>query len=97
VKTARVGYYDQQTREYQFHQLDQPMEILNLAGNVSLKDGEPIVHAHITLADENGNAYGGHLAAGTVVFACECLVQELVGDELNRGLDEQTGLPLWKS
>jgi predicted DNA-binding protein with PD1-like motif len=97
VKTARIGYYDQQTREYQFQQLDRPMEILKLAGNVSLKDGEPIVHAHITLADENGKAYGGHLATGTVVFACECLVQELVGDELNRGFDKQTGLPLWES
>ena len=97
VKTARIGYYNQTTREYQFAQLDQPMEILKLAGNVSLKDGTPMVHAHITLADEEGKAWGGHLAPGTVVFACECLVQELNGDELNRAFDEQTGLPLWKN
>ncbi len=96
VKKATIGYYDQNTKTYNFFELDRHLEITNLLGNVSLKDGEPIIHAHITLADEKGNAFGGHLAAGTEVFACEFCLTSFEGPAFNRGLDKQTGLPLWK-
>ncbi len=96
VKKATIGYYDQDTKTYDFFELDRHLEITNLVGNVSLKDGEPIIHAHITLSDEKGNAFGGHLAAGTEVFACEFFLTSFDGPEFNRGLDEQTGLPLWE-
>ena len=95
VSKARLGFYNQQTREYQFFTIDQSLEITKLVGNVSLKDGNPIVHAHITLADKTGKAYGGHLAAGTVVFACEFILEAFEGPILERGFDEETGLPLW--
>ena len=54
------------------------------------------VHAHITLADENQKSYGGHLAAGTIVFACEVVIYSFKGPEFMRDYDEETGLPLWK-
>ena len=95
VQRARLGFYDQQSREYQFFVLEKPLEITKLVGNVSLKDDNPFVHAHITLADETGNAYGGHLAGGTVVFACEFILQAFDGSVFKRGFDEATGLPLW--
>jgi predicted DNA-binding protein with PD1-like motif len=95
VQRARLAFYDQQTREYQFLELDQPLEIIKLVGNVSIKDRKPMVHAHITLADEAGKAFGGHLAPGTVVFACEFILQAFEGPVFERGFDEQTGLPLW--
>ncbi len=96
VSRARLGFYNQQTREYQFFELDQPLEITKLVGNVSIKDGKPMVHAHVTLADEAGKASGGHLAPGTIVFACEFILQAFEGPVFERGFDEQTGLPLWK-
>jgi predicted DNA-binding protein with PD1-like motif len=96
VQRARLGFYNQQTHEYQFHVVDQPLEITKLVGNVSLKDGNPFVHAHITLADKTGNAYGGHLAPGTLVFACEFILEAFDGPILERVFDEVTGLPLWK-
>jgi len=95
VQKARIGFYNQQTREYQFSELDQPLEILKLTGNVSLRDGAPMVHAHITLADQEGKAHGGHLADGTIVFACEFILQVLHGPQFERGFDQETGLPLW--
>jgi predicted DNA-binding protein with PD1-like motif len=95
VQRAHLGFYDQHTREYQFLALSQPLEITKLIGNVSLKDGKPFVHAHVTLADEEGKAFGGHLAPGTVVFACEFIIEVFDGPVFERGLDEETGLPLW--
>ena len=95
VKKARLAFYNQETHEYQFFQIDRPLEITKLGGNVSLKDGHPFIHAHITLSDKAGNAYGGHLAAGTVVFACEFKLEVFDGPSIKREFDEATGLPLW--
>jgi uncharacterized protein len=96
VRKARLGFYDQQKREYQYFVIDQPLEITKLIGNVSVKDGNPFVHAHVTLSDKEGKAYGGHLAPGSVVFACEFILETLEGPALERGFDEPTGLSLWK-
>jgi len=95
VQKACIGYYDQKQREYKFKTLDTALEILNLSGNISLKDGTPMVHAHITLADDKGRAFGGHLAAGTIIFACECMVEKFDGQAFMRSYDEETGLALW--
>ncbi len=95
VSRAKIGYYDQTERTYGFHEIAEPLEILTLVGNVSLKDGEVMVHAHVTLAHEDGRAVGGHLAAGTEVFACEYMIEAFDGAPLLRSNDEETGLPLW--
>lgn len=95
VQKAVIGYYHQDKREYEFLTLDQHLEILNLTGNISIKDGSPMVHAHITLADAKGNAVGGHLSPGTIIFACECIIESYEGVILERGFDDETGLPLW--
>jgi len=96
VTRARVGYYDQEKREYYFLELDQPLEILALVGNVSLKDGRPMVHAHVTLGDNTGRTWGGHLGEGTPVFACEFALYEHLADQvLTRQYDPETGLTLW--
>jgi len=95
VQKACIGYYDQTLRAYRFNTIDAPLEILKLSGNISLKDGAPMVHAHITLADDKGRAFGGHLAPGTILFAGECLIEAFDGPAFRRVYDGQTGLMLW--
>ncbi|MCP4178157.1 MAG: DNA-binding protein [bacterium] len=95
VKKARLGFYDQNKREYAFSEINKPLEITKLIGNISTKDAKPIIHAHITLSDETDKAFGGHLTPGTIVFACEFIIQSFDGPEFSRGFDEETGLPLW--
>ena len=98
VSQARVGYYNQEERQYYFLDLERPLEIVSLIGNISLKDGEPMVHAHVTLSDGDGRAFGGHLADGTLVFACEFTIQEYQSvTPLVRQMDDPTGLFLWPS
>ncbi|MFH1037165.1 MAG: PPC domain-containing DNA-binding protein [PVC group bacterium] len=96
VQRARIGYYDQESRRYRESVIEKRMEILSCLGNISCKADEIVVHAHIALAGENGQAMGGHLCVGTVVFAAECLLCELRGEPLKRVYDEITGLSLWK-
>ncbi|MFZ5452624.1 MAG: PPC domain-containing DNA-binding protein [Thermodesulfobacteriota bacterium] len=96
VSRARVGYYDQEERKYYFLEMDQPLEILALVGNISMNEGQPTVHAHVTLADTAGRSIGGHLGEGTPVFACEFAIYEHLADQdLARQDDPETGLRLW--
>lgn len=96
VKRATLGFYDQQNKKYSSINIDKPLEILHCAGNISIKDGSPMVHLHITLGNETGAAHGGHLLPGTIVFAGEAVIEELLGPELVRDDDPQTGLTLWR-
>lgn len=96
VTKARLGFYDQAKQVYEYLDFDQPLEIVTLMGNVSLKDGKPFVHAHVTLADHQGRCFGGHLVEGAPVFACEFVVKEYRSETaFKRGLDTPTGLALW--
>ena len=92
---ARIAYYDQGKREYNEIERTGHFEILSLIGNVSIKDGKPMCHAHIICGDERGATFGGHLAQGCTVFACEVVIIPLQGEPLVRGYDEETGLTLW--
>jgi predicted DNA-binding protein with PD1-like motif len=96
LQRARLSFYDQATQRYQEFSVDEPVELVSLLGTVSRRDGATAVHAHAALAGHHGGCIGGHVAPGCVVFACELVLQELVGEPLERAHDEQTGLPLWR-
>ncbi len=96
VEKAVIGFYNQQKREYEHMEYVQELEIVSCVGNISRRDGRPAGHLHITLGDNQGRLFGGHLVPGTVVFAGEFFMQELVGPRLNRTFDQDTGLPLWE-
>lgn len=70
-----------------------PLELTSISGNISLKDGNPFVHCHVTVSsgEEDGRAYGGHLLEGCIIFSTgELAVAELSGVELMRVHDEET-------
>lgn len=95
LKRAKLGFYNQVKKEYQEIKLDSPYEIACCIGNISIKEGNPFVHAHAVLADKNGNTKAGHLLEGKV-FAAEVSLRELKGARLERKHDAITGLSLWE-
>ncbi|KXB07143.1 hypothetical protein AKJ51_01945 [candidate division MSBL1 archaeon SCGC-AAA382A20] len=95
LKNAKIGFYDQESLEYQEMEVNNPCEIVSCIGNISIKDGEPFVHAHAVLALEDGVAIGGHLLEGQV-FASEIHLQEIEGPKIERKHDETTELSLWE-
>ena len=96
LQRARLAFYDQAEQRYGEFAIEDPVELVSLMGTVTRRDGAPAVHAHATLAGHDGACKGGHVAAGCAVFACELVLQELIGEPLEREFDEQTGLPLWR-
>lgn len=95
VTRACLGVYHQQAREYRRNMINEPLEIVSLLGNISTKEGQPFVHAHVLFSDIKGTTYGGHLVPGTEVFACEFVIETFEGLELSREYDKETGLHLW--
>lgn len=106
VSKAVVGFYMQEAREYVSLDYDYHQEIISLQGNVSIKDGQPFIHAHLALSNGQGKLYGGHLMEGTVVFSCEYIINEYIPEMANvkddsedqtftRTHDDETGLYLW--
>src|SRR5208283_3979882 len=53
LKSAKLGFYDQQKHEYLETLLLAPHEITSCVGNISIKSGEIFVHAHAVLADRD--------------------------------------------
>ena len=70
---------DPHNRTYDVMELEEPLEIVSLVGTISLREGEPSVHAHACLSDSQGRCFGGHLEHGCEVFACELVLDGLLG------------------
>jgi len=96
LREVVLGYYREGS--YKTFRLDGPLEIASGMGNVALDEkGETIIHAHLVVSNEKGEAFGGHLMKGSYVGAtAELVIVEAVGVDLRRALDEKTGLKLLK-
>lgn len=96
LQGAKVGFYDQWSKTYRELTFAKPLEIVSGMGNVSLRDGKPFVHLHLSLSDEEGKVFGGHAMEGCTVFAAEYIIMPLTGATPLRVFDETTGLYLWE-
>ena len=96
LKNVVLGYYKE--GEYRSIKLEGPLEIASCMGNIAVNEkNEIIVHPHIVVSNERGEAFGGHLMKGSLVGAtAELVIIEALGVNLQRTLDEKTGLNLWK-
>lgn len=56
-----LGFFDPKQKDYRRKTLESTHEVLGLIGNLSLLDGKPFFHVHVTVADSEFVAKGGHL------------------------------------
>ncbi len=88
-----LGYFDRGRKEYEEISVAEQVEVLSLAGDVAVADGEPAVHAHVVLGKRDGSAHGGHLLRGRVWPTLEVVLTESPA-ELRKAHDPETGLAL---
>ncbi len=88
-----LGFYNIETKAYEWKEFDEPMEILNLTGNLSWVDGKPFWHVHGTFSGRDFQAVGGHVKELVVGLTCEILITPL-DTSLTRTFDDETGLKL---
>ena len=91
VDHAVVGVYDLQEKRYHQEEADGFMEITNLSGSVTEMNGQPYIHLHVTMADQNHHLHGGHAIELRVGATCEMFVRVLDG-EVNRVRDDKIGI-----
>ncbi len=89
LRDIELGYWD--GKNYVTEKISEPVELLSLQGNIGKKDGETIVHAHVTVAKKGGAAYGGHILRATVHNTAEIFICKLEKIRLVRRMEE-TGL-----
>lgn len=79
--------------------LEEPIEIWSGMGRLGVPaDGEPVIHFHGLLVDEEGRLYGGHFfPGGNIVYATfEVHLQEILGVDFQIEQDEEVEIPLIK-
>ncbi|MBO5562519.1 MAG: DNA-binding protein [Bacteroidales bacterium] len=95
IGEATFRFLDPATKQYVDKTFDEQMEITNLTGNISEKDGKPYLHVHITASRRDYTCIGGHLLSARVNGACELLVDDFGEVRLGRRFDRETGLNLY--
>lgn len=92
VNRATLRFFDPATKQYVDRTFDGQMEIANLTGNISAKDGEPYTHYHVTLGNRDYQGLAGHLLSANLNGAGEFFVTAVPGGRLERTFDEKIGL-----
>ena len=90
---VELAHYIVENKKYTSKTFKQPLEIVNIAGNITTMGKEVYLHCHITLSDEKMNAIAGHLKEGIIAATCEIVFVKL-NSSINRKYDETTGLNL---
>lgn len=95
VNKAKIGLFNTETKEYQSTILEEDMEIISLAGNITEMNGEPYIHLHIALANSEHNVKAGHLNMAVISATGEIIIEAIDG-YVDREFDDDIGLNLLK-
>lgn len=90
---AKLGYFDFAKKDYLKIDVNEQVEVLVLAGDISFDKGTQKVHAHVVLGRSDGTTRGGHLLEGRVRPTLEVMLTESPA-HLHRKHDDATGLSL---
>ena len=94
AENITLGAYPLQIKDYIKKEFEGEFELTSLVGNISTKNGNPFIHIHASISDEECNAYGGHLFSGTITATGEFIIF-LSNSNVNRKESLDIGLYLW--
>ena len=91
IKAIDLGIYDLEKKEYVRFIYEDLWELTSFQGNILLKDGDPFIHAHITISDHTLNVKGGHLFEAKVGAVGEFILRKIDAN-VKREHDPNIGL-----
>ena len=94
LENPKIGYYSIDDKSYHRKHFKGEFELTSLIGNITINDGKPFAHTHITFSDTNYRVFGGHLFDAKITAAGEFFMQ-LGDDNITREMNHGIGLPLW--
>ena len=94
LKKITIGFFDLKSMQYNFKTFDEDVELISRKGNISYKEGVPIIHLHVAIGREDFSLIGGHLSQPSLVsITGEVFIFEIT-EKLNRAIDPIFGLTL---
>lgn len=90
LKKIKLGYFKDKGN-YTPKELNYPLELLSLSGNICKDKREYILHLHAVLGDEEKKAIGGHFIDGQISVTGEIILLKTKIDA-KRKIDKETGL-----
>ncbi len=88
-----LAYFEKKTMEYEPIPVREQVEVVSIAGNFTLADGKPKVHAHVVIGKKDGSTLAGHLLSARVWPTLELFVTTY-STPVERKTDPETKLPL---
>jgi predicted DNA-binding protein with PD1-like motif len=96
LSSVRLGWLSWESKNYEPSvTLNEQVELLSLIGDVALKDGSPVVHAHAVIGKKDGTAHGGHLLEAYIRPTCEVVLTESP-TPLQKFIDLESGVAVIK-
>lgn len=95
LKQAALEYFRQVEKDVVINKVNRPVELINVSGNISEKNGLPFIAGKLIVSELDGRIVGGALTKGNKVFHVEILIEVLEGGKLHREFDSNTGLSVW--
>ena len=93
IENAELGFFDLPTKTYQRKTVPGNLELVHYAGNITLVDGRPFIHAHAVVSGPDFKAWAGHFFSAKVAITGEFVIRPAAW-EVDRQPDDFTGLNL---
>lgn len=58
---VKFGFFDYERKMFKIIPVSEPSEVASMNGNVTMFNGNPVVHIHATVATGDGTTRGGHI------------------------------------
>ena len=91
VDELKLGLFKPGDDDYSWTYFNEDLEVTSLLGNVTILEGEPVVHAHITCGRSGSDVIAGHLGEAICSLTFELFI-DLIDGELIKRKDENLGI-----
>lgn len=94
LENPTLAHYLVDTKKYTEKTLEGIFELTSLTGTSGIFEGNPLVHIHVCLSDEEMRGFGGHLVESIVSATVEVILKQ-ADTAYTKSFDETIGLKLW--
>lgn len=95
INEFTVGVFKTKEKKYYANEFKGDFEIVSLTGTINTMNDEYYSHMHLSVGNDQGQVFGGHLNKAIVSATCEMVIQ-IINGEVDRYFDEEVGLNLLK-
>jgi predicted DNA-binding protein with PD1-like motif len=94
VGAVALGFFNPEDHTYEITRVEKQSEVSSLVGNIGLKNGKPVVHAHGVFSLNQGACVAGHVFYASAWPTVEMTVTECQNAPI-RHHDDESGLWLY--